>query len=75
MGNAFLLVIVGLLLFYVVISDKFYCIEGALACLGGKYVPGELSGGIGVGVGSAPVGKNAGTFGAGVGGVIGLGGK
>lgn len=41
MGNAFFLVIAGLLLFYVVISDKFYCIEGCIACLGGQYVPEE----------------------------------
>lgn len=38
MGNSFLLIVIGLLLFYVVISDKFYCVEGFLSCLGGKYV-------------------------------------
>lgn len=32
-GSAFLLVVVGLLLFYVVISDKFYCLQGAFNCL------------------------------------------
>lgn len=32
-GSALLLVIVGLLLFYVVISDKFYCFEGCASCL------------------------------------------
>lgn len=37
MGNGFLLIIAGLLLFYVVISDKFYCLVGAGACLTGKY--------------------------------------
>lgn len=41
MGNAFFLVVAGLLLFYVVISDKFYCIEGCIACLGGEYVPAD----------------------------------
>lgn len=38
MANSFLLIVIGLLLFYVVISDKFYCVEGFLSCLGGKYV-------------------------------------
>jgi hypothetical protein len=32
-GSAFLLVVVGLLLMYVVISDKFYCLEGCVSCL------------------------------------------
>lgn len=32
-GSAFLLVVVGLLLFYVVISDKFYCLQGCANCL------------------------------------------
>lgn len=32
-GSAFLLVVVGLLLIYVVISDKFYCLEGCVSCL------------------------------------------
>lgn len=44
MGNGFLLIIVGLLLFYVVISDKFYCLAGAAACLTGKYQNGEAAG-------------------------------
>lgn len=38
MGNSFLLVVVGLLLFYLVISDKFYCLEGAIACMTGSKV-------------------------------------
>lgn len=46
MGNSFLLIIVGLLLMYVVLSDRFYCIEGALACLFGS---GEVRAGAGAG--------------------------
>lgn len=50
MGNAFLLIIAGLLLFYVVITDKWYCIEGALGCLAGKHIPAntEPAGRLGV---------------------------
>ena len=33
MGNAFLLIVVGLLLFYVVISDKWKCVEGFAGCV------------------------------------------
>ena len=54
MGNAFLLIIVGLLLFYIMISDKFYCVEGFMACLGGTYQPGGVSG---VGAASAEMGS------------------
>lgn len=32
-GSAFLLIVVGLILFYVVISDKFYCLEGCFTCM------------------------------------------
>lgn len=32
-GSSFLLIVVGLLLFYVVLSDKFYCLEGCASCL------------------------------------------
>lgn len=35
MGNAFLLIVVGLLLFYLVISDKWFCVEGFLGCVTG----------------------------------------
>ena len=50
MGNAFLLIVAGLLLFYVVISDKFYCIEGCVACLAGR-TPGPGSAGPNAAVG------------------------
>ncbi len=36
MGNSFLLIVVGLLLFYLVISDKWSCVEGFLACIKGS---------------------------------------
>lgn len=36
MGNSFLLIVVGLLIFYLVISNKWNCVEGALACMIGK---------------------------------------
>lgn len=36
MGNSFLLIIAGLLIFYLVISDKWKCVEGFAACVGGK---------------------------------------
>jgi len=36
MGNSFLLIIVGLLIFYLIISDKWKCFEGFLACLANK---------------------------------------
>lgn len=36
MGNAFLLIVVGMLLFYIVISDKFKCVEGFLGCVLGN---------------------------------------
>lgn len=36
MANGFILIVVGLLLFYVVISDKFHCLLGCAACLTGK---------------------------------------
>lgn len=36
MGNSFLLIIAGLLLFYLVISDKWNCLEGFAACVVGK---------------------------------------
>lgn len=36
MGNSFLLIVVGLLIFYLVISNKWLCVEGALACMLGK---------------------------------------
>lgn len=52
MGNALLLIIAGLVLFYVVISDKFYCIEGCVSCLLGT--GGGLAGGASGAVGVAP---------------------
>jgi hypothetical protein len=58
MGNAFFLIVAGLLLFYVVISDKFYCIEGCVACLGGKLdsqAQGQIGGSVGT-VGTAGLG-------------------
>lgn len=36
MGNSFILIVIGLLLFYLVISDKWYCVEGFLACVLGR---------------------------------------
>lgn len=33
MGNAFLLIVVGLILFYLIISSKWYCVEGFVGCL------------------------------------------
>jgi hypothetical protein len=36
MGNSFLLIVAGLLLFYLVISDKWKCIEGFGACVLGQ---------------------------------------
>jgi hypothetical protein len=33
MGNAFILIVIGLLLMYAVVSDKFYCLEGCFNCL------------------------------------------
>lgn len=36
MGNSFLLIVVGLLLIYLVASDKFYCLEGCAACIAGS---------------------------------------
>lgn len=67
MGNSFLLIVIGLLLFYIVISDKFYCVEGFLSCLGGRYVPGDgpVTAQLGGVAAPAPLGS--------VGGVIGLG--
>jgi hypothetical protein len=62
MGNAFLLVVVGLLLYYVVISDKFYCIEGCIGCLAGRDPGPGASGGAGVvpvGVGGSGLGGPA----------------
>lgn len=35
MGNSFLLIVVGMLLFYVVISDKWKCVEGFAGCVVG----------------------------------------
>lgn len=35
MGNSFLLIVAGLLLFYLVISDKWNCVEGFAACVTG----------------------------------------
>ncbi len=35
MGNAFLLIVVGLLLFYIVVSDKWKCVEGFAGCVTG----------------------------------------
>jgi hypothetical protein len=32
-GNSFLLIVVGLLLFYLVISNKWKCVEGFAACV------------------------------------------
>lgn len=63
MGNAFILIVVGLLLFYVVISDKFYCLEGCFACLAGR-TPAPGSSGpnaaVGVATGGALVGRAGG---------------
>lgn len=36
MGNAFVLIVVGVLLLYAVISDKFFCLEGCFNCLAGR---------------------------------------
>lgn len=36
MGNAFLLIVVGLLIFYLVISDKWSCVEGFAGCVTGR---------------------------------------
>lgn len=36
MGNAFLLIVVGLLLFYIVVSDKWKCVEGFAGCVSGR---------------------------------------
>jgi hypothetical protein len=36
LGNSFLLIVVGLLLFYLVISDKWRCVEGFAGCVTGK---------------------------------------
>lgn len=36
MGNSFLLIVAGLLIFYLVISDKWKCVEGFFACVTGK---------------------------------------
>lgn len=36
MGNSFLLIVAGLLIFYLVISDKWKCVEGFAACIAGK---------------------------------------
>lgn len=33
MGNAFVLIVVGLVIMYAVISDKFFCLEGCWNCL------------------------------------------
>lgn len=68
MGNAFLLIIVGLLLFYIMISDKFYCVEGFMACLGGTFQPGGVSG-----VGSGAAGVGVPTTVRGVGSILGTG--
>lgn len=35
-GSAFVIIVVGLLLMYAVISNKFYCIEGCAKCLAGR---------------------------------------
>jgi hypothetical protein len=37
-SSAFLLVVVGLVIIYAVITDKYYCLEGCVKCLasGGK---------------------------------------
>ena len=43
MGNSFLLIIAGLLVFYLVISDKWRCVEGAAACMTGKSNNGGTS--------------------------------
>lgn len=67
MGNAFLLIIVGLLLFYIMISDKFYCVEGFMSCLGGTFQPGGVSG-----TGSGAAGIGVGVAAPGIGGIIGV---
>lgn len=84
MANGFILIVVGLLLFYVVISDKFHCLVGCAACLSGKLdgQSSEASGGLKVG--STPIVPDlvngASRFlrpgeplGGGVGGMLGLG--
>jgi hypothetical protein len=70
-GSAFLLVVVGLLLFYVVISDKWFCLEGCAACLSGKLAGGSIGTGV-QGTGAAPVtgAGAAGKIGTGVGGSV-----
>jgi hypothetical protein len=70
MGNSFLLIVAGLLLFYLVISDKFFCLQGFGACLSGKLPAGALPGAIG-GAATIP-GPQAGA-GGGIGGGIGGG--
>lgn len=35
MGNSFLLIVAGLLLFYLVVSDKWKCVEGFAGCVTG----------------------------------------
>ncbi len=76
MGNAFFLVIAGLLLFYVVISDRFYCVEGCIACLGGEYVSADKGNTVSAsgtwgGVPSGAIGQVAPS----VGGILGVGGR
>lgn len=39
MGNSFLLIVVGLLLFYLVISNKWFCVEGFVGCITGANNP------------------------------------
>lgn len=36
MGNSFLLIVAGLLLFYLVVSDKWQCVEGFAGCVTGR---------------------------------------
>lgn len=45
-----MLIIAGLLLFYLVLSDKFYCLSGCLQCLAGPYVAGQVGGSFNPGV-------------------------
>lgn len=59
MANGFILIVAGLLLFYVVISDKFYCLVGCAACLSGKLD------GTGASIGYGEPAKTLGTGGTG----------
>lgn len=45
-GNSFLLVVVGLVLIYLILSDRFYCLEAGLKCAFGFPVgaSGEMKG-------------------------------